>query len=326
MDSLYFDTFGESPIDSSIPTDVQSGYSSCSETEDTPCPRCLRKRGKLCRKCKIRLRAGSDIKGNAKSSLELVSGQKSNLPDDYTAGQYLESFGLSKLKVPHRLSLNHPPIKRDEPPEFGREDTSRYMMWGRSSLEGYKRRTDKELGYSKYQEWDQVTYVESSYGEYRKLNRNGTQEWSYNKYEEWHQRDYSECWRNQNKYRPKRDRERIHFTQGRALQPCQIRSIKLGVDRDEPRYMAEIWQYTSGKRASNTRLVLYGMQSCGILTLPYGSRVYARQRKLYLIVPSSYSWFILSRWAIRTCVGIIAIVYASFWYGRFPSLIQRELD
>ncbi|KAI1643345.1 uncharacterized protein F4817DRAFT_350036 [Daldinia loculata] len=326
MDGLYFDTFGECPIDSSIPTDVQSGYSSCSEAEDTPCPRCLRTRGKLCRKCKLRLHAHGDAKGNTKSSLELVSGKKSNISDDYTAGQYLESFGLSKFKMPHRLSSDNPPTKHDEPAEVSGEETSHYMMWGENSLRGCKRRTNRDLGYKKYQGWEHVDYVESSYSRYQEWNRNGTQERSYSKYEEWHQRDYRECWRNQHEYRPKRYRERIYFIQGRALQPCQIRSIKPGVDRDEPRYMAEIWQYTSGKRASSTRLVLYGLQSCGILTLPYGSRVYAQQRKLYLETPTSYPWFILSRWAIGACVRIVAIAYALFWYRKFPDPVPEELD
>ncbi|KAI1652778.1 hypothetical protein F4813DRAFT_383738 [Daldinia decipiens] len=318
MDALYFDTFGECPIDSSIPTDVQSGYSSCSESEGTPCPRCLRTRGKLCRKCKLRLRARSGVKGNAKSSLEIVSSQKSNISDDYTAGQHLESFGLSKLKMPHMIPSDNSLAKHGEPAEVSGEETSHYMMWEESNREGYKRRANRNLGYNKCQEWEHVDYVESSYSRY--------QEWSYSKYEEWHQRDYRECWRSQHEYRPRRYSERIYFIQGRALQPCQIRSIKLGVDRDEPRYMAEIWQYTSGKRASSTHLVLYGLQSCGILTLPYGSRVYAGQRKLYLETSTSYHWFIFSRWAVRTCVRIVAIAYALYWYRKFPEPVLEELD
>ncbi|KAI0853445.1 hypothetical protein F5Y00DRAFT_257467 [Daldinia vernicosa] len=249
MDGLYFDTFGECPIDSSIPTDIQSGYSSCSEAEEIPCPRCLKTRGKLCRKCKLRFHARGDAKGNAKSSLELVSNQKPNMSDDHTAGQYLESLGLSKIKMPHRLSSDSSPTKYDEPTQADKK-TSQYMMWGESSGESYRRRTNRERSFNKYPEWDQVGYVESRYSVYQEWNRKGTQEWSYSKYEEWHQRDYGQCWRNQHEYRSKRYRERSHFIQGRALQPCQIRSMKPSVDRDEPRYMAEIWQYTSGNRAS----------------------------------------------------------------------------
>ncbi|KAI1803578.1 hypothetical protein F4811DRAFT_325593 [Daldinia bambusicola] len=327
MDALYFDTFGESPIDSSDPTDNHSGYSSCSEAEDTPCPKCLRTRGKLCRKCKLRLRARGDSKDNAKSSLELVSTQKSDRSNDSsTTGRHLESLGLSKLKMPHHLEPDDVPIESDASVEFRVEDTSNYMPWGATHRRGYKRYENAGWGHGHYNEWNQTDYREWAHVKCQEWDQDGSTEWSYSKYEEWHQRDYTENRLSRYGHQPRRYRERSHFVRGRALQPCQIRSMNPGLDRDEPRYMAEIWQYAARRRAPNPRLMLYGMQSCGILTLPYGTRVYARQRTLYLIYPSDYLLLMLLKWSVRICRSFAAIAIELLWHGRLPEPVLEELD
>ncbi|KAK6948930.1 hypothetical protein Daesc_009002 [Daldinia eschscholtzii] len=326
MDALYFDTFGECAIDNSDPTDAHSDYSSCSEAEDTPCPRCLKTRGKLCRKCKLRLRARDESIENTKSSLELVSSQNSDRSDAPTMGRHLESLGLSKLQMPRSLTSDTLPIEYEDPVEVNVRETSHYTMWSDRGCRYNRRYGNESWDHSRYHEWNHTNYTEWSYGERHEWNENGSVEWRYTKYEEWHQRDYTENWPIRHQYRPKRYREHSHFVRGRALQPCQIRSMKPGIDRDEPRYMAEIWQYTSRKRTSNSRLVLYGMQSCGILTLPYGTRVYARQRKLYLINPADFLLFILLKWSVRICRSLVVTAFQLLWYGKLPDPVPEELD
>ncbi|KAI1464352.1 uncharacterized protein F4812DRAFT_208352 [Daldinia caldariorum] len=319
MDALYFDTFGERPIDNSDPTDIHSGYSSCSEAEDTPCPKCLRTRGKLCRKCKLRLRARGDSKDNAKSSLEFVSSRNSNKSNDSTPGRHLESLGLSKLKMPRRVKSDDlSTVEHDSPAEVNIEETSNYMLWGANSRSSYRRYENEGWDHGQCHKWSQTDYRSWTYGKYQEWDQNGSTEWSYNKYEEWHRRDYTENLLGR--------RKRSHFVRGRALQPFRIRSMNPRIDRDEPRYMAEIWQYTSRKRAPNPRLMLYGMQSCGILTLPYGSRVYARQRTLNLKYTTDYLWFMLLKWSVRICRSLVAVVVGLFRYGRLPAPVPEELD
>ncbi|OTB17461.1 hypothetical protein K445DRAFT_316072 [Daldinia sp. EC12] len=326
MDALHFDTFGEYAIDSSDSIDAHSDYISCSEAEDTPCPRCLKTPGKLCRRCKLRLRARSESEENTKSSLELVSSQNSDISVDPTMGWHLESLGLSKLEMPRSLASGTRSTEYEQPVEVNVQEVSRYTTWGDGGGKYNRKYNNESWEHGRYNKWNQTNYTEWSYGEHHGWYENGSIEWRYTKYEEWHQRDYTESCTTRHEHRPKRYREHCHFIRGRALQPCQIRSIKPAIDHDEPRYMAEIWQYTSRKRTPNSRLVLYGMQSCGILTLPCGLRVYARQRKLYFMNPDNYFLSILLKWPVRICRSLVVTAFQLLWYGKLPDSVPEELD
>lgn len=295
---------------------------------DVPCEDCLEKCSKLCWKCWLTVKLHENTEKPNKSNLEFVTSQYRQLSGSHFMSLEPGPLGLTKLKISHQPALEHSFLPGYEPSDTSSEVFSPLGDWNDGYFEQWRRRDYQEqsrrgslvrprtLAHTTLQQSSpKFPLLQYNVGLYEHWFDKSHQEYHEKSYKEQVKRHgmgwYVEPWEYRMRYLLN-----IDF-------PCVIRLTSPNVDHDAPRYMTEVWFCFAGKRY----FTFYGMQPCGILTLPYGARAIAWKRQICIESPSLYiwslhMWSILSdfvAWAYRRCMAVAQ---------RAPSLIQglEEVD
>ncbi|KAI1771655.1 hypothetical protein F4818DRAFT_428570 [Hypoxylon cercidicola] len=325
MDSLYFDTFDDLPDLDSPPPVAETNDSFCSEEDDVPCIKCRkRKDGKLCRKCYLRIHGDSEKP--SKSPLELVStAQRADKPDSKdVTGHALDTFGLSKLTLSRQSSSDNLPAEDEKPREANCWVTSALGQWVQhdhsppqtprrtsstdrtchcspsrpcAGCENTPRRSSERRV---REECHLVTGSRTDIVSVKEKVLYESTTWDFdNGYTHSHTHTHT---------RTRTDSEsttETHHSE-ESLDSGRVELLRLEVRRRKPRYMAEIWSYSSGRRLSRWDVEFYVMPLCGTLTRPYDRRLCLGPGTPNVDDYASRLWSIFTAWVARKYMQLVA--------------------